>query len=113
MLIVKVKICGITNYKDAQAAIDMGTDLLGFNFYPKSPRYLKPAKAKDIIQKLPAFIDTVGLFVNSPMDEIHEIVNLCRFDWVQTKLTLKMLKTISQMLFFLMHLTLTSMAGQE
>ncbi|MHC5076081.1 MAG: phosphoribosylanthranilate isomerase [Planctomycetota bacterium] len=83
MLIVKVKICGITNYKDAQAAIDMGTDLLGFNFYPKSPRYLKPAKAKDIIQKLPAFIDTVGLFVNSPMDEIHEIVNLCRFDWVQ------------------------------
>jgi phosphoribosylanthranilate isomerase len=83
MLIVKVKICGITNYEDAQAAIDMGTDLLGFNFYQKSPRYLEPAKARDIIQKLPAFIDTVGLFVNSPMDEIHEIVNLCQFDWVQ------------------------------
>ena len=83
MLIVKVKICGITNYKDAQAAIDMGADLLGFNFYPESPRYLKPEKAKEIIQKIPAFIDMVGLFVNSTMDDIHEIVNFCHLDWIQ------------------------------
>ncbi|MHC4265814.1 MAG: phosphoribosylanthranilate isomerase [Planctomycetota bacterium] len=83
MIIVKVKICGITSSEDARAAMDMGADLLGFNFYSKSPRYLDPAKAKDIIQGLPAFIDTVGLFVNSSMDEIHEIVNLCRLDWVQ------------------------------
>jgi len=83
MLIVKVKICGITNYKDAQAAIDMGADLLGFNFYPESPRYLKPEKAKEIIQKIPAFIDMVGLFVNSTTDDIHEIVNFCHLDWIQ------------------------------
>jgi len=83
MLIVKVKICGITNYEDAQAAIDMGADLLGFNFYPESPRYLKPEKAKQIIQRIPAFIDMVGLFVNSTMDDIHEIVNICHLDWIQ------------------------------
>jgi phosphoribosylanthranilate isomerase len=83
MLIVKVKICGITNYKDAKAAMDMGADLLGFNFYPKSPRYIEPANAKEIIKELPAFIDTVGLFVNSPFSEINEIINLCQLDWIQ------------------------------
>ncbi|MHC4758525.1 MAG: phosphoribosylanthranilate isomerase [Planctomycetota bacterium] len=83
MLIPKVKICGITNHDDAQKSIDLGADLLGFNFYPESPRYLKPEKAKEIIRKIPAFIDTVGLFVNSPFSEIHEIINLCKLDWIQ------------------------------
>ncbi|MHC4511989.1 MAG: phosphoribosylanthranilate isomerase, partial [Planctomycetota bacterium] len=60
MLIPKVKICGITNYQDAVAAMDMGADLLGFNFYPKSPRFVTPEKAMDIISKLPGFMDTAG-----------------------------------------------------
>jgi len=83
MLIVKVKICGITNYKDAAAAMDMGADLLGFNFYPKSLRYIAPAKAAEIINKLPAFIDIVGVFVNESIEQIHETKNLCQLDWVQ------------------------------
>jgi len=83
MLIVKVKICGITNYDDAAAALDMGADLLGFNFYPKSPRFIRPDNAVKIINKLPAFIDIAGVFVNESLEQIHEVKNLCQLDWVQ------------------------------
>jgi len=83
MLIVKVKICGLTNYEDAAAAIDMGADLLGFNFYPKSPRYIAPEDAAKIIGKLPAFMDIAGVFVNEPIENIHETQNLCSLNWVQ------------------------------
>ncbi len=82
-MIVKVKICGLTNYKDAMAAVDMGADLLGFNFYPKSPRYVTTEQAAEIIGKLPGFVDTVGLFVNSSLEEIQEPLGRYSFDWVQ------------------------------
>ena len=83
MLIVKVKICGLTNYEDASSAADMGADLLGFNFYPKSPRYITPAKATRIINKLPAFIDIAGVFVNSSFEQIQETIEQCQLSWVQ------------------------------
>jgi phosphoribosylanthranilate isomerase len=83
MLIVKVKICGITNYEDAQAALDMGADLLGFNFYPKSPRFVPPEKARKVISKLPGFISIAGVFVNESIEQIHETQNLCQLDWLQ------------------------------
>lgn len=83
MLIVKVKICGITNYTDAVAAMDMGADLLGFNFYPDSPRYVTPEKAEGIINKLPGFIDTAGVFVNASVEHIHKTKAVCPLDWVQ------------------------------
>jgi len=83
MLIVKVKICGITNYDDASAALDMGADLLGFNFYPKSPRFVTLEKATEIISKLPAFVDIAGIFVNAPFDQIREKIDQCQLDWVQ------------------------------
>jgi len=83
MLIVKVKICGITNYDDAMAAIDMGADLLGFNFYPPSPRCVTKERAEEIINRLPAFINTAGVFVNASIDEIHGTSNVCSLDWVQ------------------------------
>lgn len=83
MLIVKVKICGITNYEDAKAAMDMGADLLGFNFYPESPRYIAPAEAAKIINKLPTFVDIAGVFVNAPLEEIRRIMDECQLNWVQ------------------------------
>ncbi len=83
MLIVKVKICGITNFEDAAAAVDAGADLLGFNFYPKSPRFVAPEKAAEIINKLPGFIDVAGVFVDESIGRIHETRNLCALDWVQ------------------------------
>ena len=83
MLIVKVKICGITNYEDAEAAIDMGADILGFNFYPQSPRFVTMEKAAAIINKLPGFIDTAGVFVNASIEQINETKNICQLDWIQ------------------------------
>ncbi len=83
MLIVKVKICGITNYEDAAAAMDMGADLLGFNFYPKSPRFIAPQIAADIINKLPGFIDIAGVFVNASLQKIRETISQCQLDWIQ------------------------------
>jgi phosphoribosylanthranilate isomerase len=83
MLIVKVKICGITNLEDAKAAIEMGADMLGFNFYSKSPRHIKPEVAAAIIDDLPAFVDTVGVFVNPTSDQIKRQIEDGRLNWVQ------------------------------
>ena len=80
---IKVKICGITNLEDAQTAFEMGADMLGFNFYPESPRYIQPDDAIAIIRKLPTFVDTVGLFVNAPMGDIREIAATGYFSWIQ------------------------------
>jgi phosphoribosylanthranilate isomerase len=65
----RIKICGITSLDDARAAIDAGADMLGFNFYRPSPRFIEPSEARKIIESLPAKtdaqpIETEGVFVN-------------------------------------------------
>ena len=57
---VKVKICGITNWTDARHAFEAGADFLGFNFYRESPRYIAPAKARRIVRRLPKDVSSVG-----------------------------------------------------
>jgi phosphoribosylanthranilate isomerase len=83
MIDIKVKICGITNMDDALAAIDMGADILGFNFYPRSPRYIPPRQAEAIIRKLPSFTDIAGVFVNAPARDIRFLTNSGLLNWVQ------------------------------
>lgn len=83
MIAVKVKICGITNVEDALAAIEMGADLIGFNFYPQSKRYVTPDQAREIIDKLPTFVDTVGIFVNAAGEHVREVAKMCSLNWVQ------------------------------
>lgn len=69
----RVKICGITNYEDAIHAVHEGADALGFIFYEASPRYIDPTAAATIIQKLPPFIEKVGLFVNTDAQTINTL----------------------------------------
>jgi len=83
MLIPKIKICGITNLEDALACVEMGADLLGFNFYRKSPRFVPLDKAAEIINKLPGFVDVAGVFVNASVEETRGTVKKCKLDWIQ------------------------------
>ncbi|MFZ5907494.1 MAG: phosphoribosylanthranilate isomerase [Nitrospirota bacterium] len=80
---VRVKICGLTNFEDASAAVEAGADALGFVFSRKSPRAVSPQQAADIIRELPPFITTVGVFVNEKPGKIEEIIALTRLDVVQ------------------------------
>jgi len=80
---MKIKICGITNIEDAFSAIDAGADALGFVFYKDSPRYIEPTKAKEIIAKLPPFIQSVGLFVNIYQAQIDFISKFTAIDIAQ------------------------------
>ena len=68
----RVKICGITNLADALRAAKVGADYLGFNFYTGSPRYIAPAKARRIVQRLPRGVQAVGVFVDARPSQIVE-----------------------------------------
>lgn len=80
---VRVKVCGITNVDDALAALDMGADALGFNFYPPSPRCVTPAGAAEIVARLPSATCTVGVFVNASRQEIESIASQVGFTALQ------------------------------
>jgi phosphoribosylanthranilate isomerase len=80
---VRVKICGITNLEDAEAVVRFGADAVGFIFYEKSPRFISPEKAGDIIDRLPPFITRVGVFVNSHKDLVMERIESLGLDRVQ------------------------------
>jgi len=68
---MRTKICGITSYEDAMNAIEAGADALGFVFYEKSPRYISCKDTKQIISKLPPFVEKVALFVNESAETIN------------------------------------------
>ncbi|MBI5603452.1 MAG: phosphoribosylanthranilate isomerase [Deltaproteobacteria bacterium] len=79
---VKVKICGITNYEDASLAVELGADILGFILAP-SPRQISPEKVRSIIGFLPPFVMTVGVFVDEEEKTIKDIADFCRLTQVQ------------------------------
>ena len=70
---VRVKICGITNWADAELALEAGANALGFNFYAPSPRYIPPSHAQMIVSRMPPGVDAVGVFVNAPFAKANEI----------------------------------------
>lgn len=78
-----VKICGITNVHDATMATDLGADLLGFNFFPGSPRFISAEKAKEIVGEIGSRSETVGVFVNEKVDLILKIADESNVDTIQ------------------------------
>ena len=82
---VKIKICGITNLEDARLAIAAGADMLGFNFYRPSPRFIEPGEARKIIDSLKreAEFVAVGIFVDESLESLIEQVRTSGVDAVQ------------------------------
>jgi phosphoribosylanthranilate isomerase len=78
-----VKICGITRLEDAEAAVDAGAGAIGFIFWPASPRFIDPHRARKIAAMLPPFVTPVGVFVNQPLDYVNGVSTLARLGAVQ------------------------------
>ncbi|NJC96940.1 MAG: N-(5'-phosphoribosyl)anthranilate isomerase [Anaerolineales bacterium] len=82
----KIKICGIKILDDALAAIDAGADYLGFNFYPKSIRFVEKQTCVEItsvLRKEYPQIELFGVFVNSSVEEVKDILQICSLDLAQ------------------------------
>ena len=79
----RIKICGITNLADAQLAMELGADAVGFIFYPPSKRSVSPAVAAEICAALPPFVAKVGVFVNESAAVIQQRLRDCRLDVIQ------------------------------
>ena len=79
----RIKVCGITNLRDALFAAELGADALGFVFYEKSPRFVTFGEARSIADRLPPFVTKVGVFVNAGMDFLARAKEEVGFDLFQ------------------------------
>jgi indole-3-glycerol phosphate synthase/phosphoribosylanthranilate isomerase/anthranilate synthase/indole-3-glycerol phosphate synthase/phosphoribosylanthranilate isomerase len=80
---IQIKICGVTNANDARACVELGADMIGFNFYPKSPRYVDPMIVRGIVDALPARIRAVGVFVDEDPARIRKLAKIVGVRCVQ------------------------------
>ncbi|MDH1560846.1 phosphoribosylanthranilate isomerase [Pseudomonas sp. MDMC216] len=83
MTVVRSKICGITRIEDALAAVEAGADAIGLVFYGESPRAVSIEQAAAILQALPPFVTSVGLFVDMPRDELQQLLQRLPLDLLQ------------------------------
>jgi phosphoribosylanthranilate isomerase len=80
---VQIKICGVTNIRDARACIELGASMIGLNFYQQSPRYIEPKAARRIVEAIPRSAQAVGVFVDAIADEVRSIANAAGIRSVQ------------------------------
>jgi phosphoribosylanthranilate isomerase len=81
-VMVRVKICGLTRREDVEAAVRLGADALGFNFFTGTPRYVSPETASALLRDLPPFVEPVALFVEQPLR--HILQSAQTLGWVRT-----------------------------
>lgn len=79
----QIKICGITNRRDAEAAADAGADAIGLNFFGSSPRCVSATQAKEIAESVRGRLSTVGVFANHTTEQIRAIAESVKLDFVQ------------------------------
>jgi phosphoribosylanthranilate isomerase len=79
----RIKICGITREDDLDAVVAAGADALGFVFYAPSPRYVAAARAAELVARVPAFVKTVGLFVNAAPEAVATVLDQVPLDLLQ------------------------------
>ncbi|MBU0943050.1 MAG: phosphoribosylanthranilate isomerase [Proteobacteria bacterium] len=79
----RIKMCGITRKKDVAAGIAAGLDALGFIFYEKSPRNVTSDFVREVVARVPPFIDCVGVFVDRDSEEVEEIIQYCGLSHAQ------------------------------
>lgn len=80
---IPVKICGLTHSDDLAAAVRAGARYIGFNFFPKSPRYVSPEKAAALAAEVPLGVAKVALVVNPTDEVLDEIINTAPIDMIQ------------------------------
>lgn len=79
----RIKICGLTRKEDVETVVRAGADALGFVFYPRSPRFVTPEKAAELSTQVPAFVSTVGLFVNADCCDVENAARLAHLSLLQ------------------------------
>ena len=82
-MFTQLKICGITNLEDALRITDAGVNILGFNFFTESPRYIPLEKAQEIFKQLPLYVTKVGILVNPTLKDVHKTIELARLNALQ------------------------------
>ena len=80
---IQIKICGVTNANDANACVELGADMIGFNFYRKSPRYIEPTIVRRIVDTVPGQTCAVGVFVDADPAEIRQLAKTAGIRCVQ------------------------------
>jgi len=79
----KVKICGITNLEDAQLSVDLGADMIGFNFWPQSKRFVDEGYAESVVERLVGSVIKVGVFVDQSLEDIIDAEGIAELDVIQ------------------------------
>lgn len=80
---VRAKICGITQSQDLQAVVEAGADAIGLVFFAPSPRAVSICQAVELVKKIPAYVQVVGLFVNADAAEIEQVLQSIPLDVIQ------------------------------